>query len=330
MPASEKTKHIIRNMVAQVAKITNSSALNNEKWGGVGNSLTHKELRQQKERNSFLGRNEKVFVFVHILIAFTLIAFALIGTTTNGIAQEGMMFPPPMQQGQMMTPQQRFEHSGFEHSVVRARPITPPRLTTPPRASWTFCTQGLRRQYFYGGGFGGLMTGTKLLEVKEDELTVSFEQKAAGTGGLLVGYHFSDRMGIESRLHFSSIGIKCTGQVLGVPFSEDFATRKLTIFDVSLYRYLWSNERFNPYIRCGVGVGQQEMKVLNSIGAGTGIGTDTIVTLPLGVGVRFWCTKQIAVQADITNNIIFSTGKYKEANTTHNVAFTLGVIYSLR
>ena len=230
------------------------------------------------------------------------------------VCPEGMTFPPPMQQWQMMTPQQC-----FEHSVVRAR------LTPPPQASRTFCTQGLRQQYFYGGGFGGLMTGTKFFEEKHEEWTVSLEQKAAGTGGLLVGYHFNERMGIESRLHFSSIDIRYTGQIFGVSFSEDIATRKLTIFDVSLYRYLWGNERFNPYIRGGVGVGQQEMRI-----SGTGAGTDTIVTLPLGVGARFWCTNQIAIQADITNNIIFSTGKYKDANTTHNFAFTLGLMYSFR
>ena len=308
-------------MFAQIAKITNFSALNNEKLGGVGNLLTHKELRRQKERNSFLGRNEKVLAFVHILIAF-----ALISTTTNGIAQEGMMFSLPMQQGQMMASQQRFEYSDFEHSIVRARPITPPRLTSPPRAFQTFSARGLQRQYFYGGGFGGLMTCTKFLEIEYDDETIAFGQRAAGTGGLLVGYHFSERMGIESRLHFSSIDVKYTIQSNGTSISMDnVATRTLTIFDVSLYRYLWGNERFNPYIRGGVGVGQQEMKIL-----GTGAGTDTIVTLPLGVGARFWCTKQIAIQADITNNIIFSTGKYKDFNTTHNVAFTLGLIYSLR
>jgi hypothetical protein len=50
-----------------------------------------------------------------------------------------------------------------------------------------------------------------------------------------------------------------------------------------------------------------------------------IVTMPLGVGVRYWWNERLAIQADLLNNVVFASGI---AKTQHNVSFTVGLTYA--
>ena len=174
---------------------------------------------------------------------------------------------------------------------------------------------------YYFGGFVGAVTGSELV-------SKMIKQKTGGTGGLIFGYNFNDYWGFESRLHFASIDIYDTAyakQLIGnlnpdltvLPTSR---TNALTLFDVSAHYYPLGNAKWRPYFKYGLGFGEQ--KFVNSFGYTI---SKSVGTMPLGLGVRYWWNERLAIQADLTNNVIFASGITK---TQHNTAFTVGLSYA--
>jgi hypothetical protein len=174
---------------------------------------------------------------------------------------------------------------------------------------------------YYMGGFVGTISGSELV-------SKMIKQKSGGTGGLIFGYNFNDYWGFESRLHFSSIDIHDTAYAREL-VSEIYPdltilptsrTNKLTVLDVSAHYYPLGNAKWRPYFKYGLGFGQQEF--INTFGYkhSKGIGT-----MPLGMGMRYWWNERLAIQADLTNNIIFASGN---AKTQHDFALTLGITYA--
>jgi len=174
---------------------------------------------------------------------------------------------------------------------------------------------------YYFGGSVGVVSGSELV-------SKMIKQKEGGTGGLMFGYNYNDYWGIESRLHFSSIDIYDTAyarQLIeelnpDVTILSTTRTNKLTIFDVSAHYYPLGNAKWRPYFKYGLGFGEQ--KFVNSFGytVSKGIGA-----MPLGMGMRYWWNERLAIQADLTDNIIFASGI---AKTQHNIALTLGLTYA--
>jgi hypothetical protein len=48
-------------------------------------------------------------------------------------------------------------------------------------------------------------------------------------------------------------------------------------------------------------------------------------TMPMGIGIRYWWNERLALQGDISDNIIFATGI---AKTQHDFGFTIGITYA--
>ena len=175
---------------------------------------------------------------------------------------------------------------------------------------------------YYLGGFVGSISGSELV-------SEMIEQKSGGTGGLTFGYNFNDYWGLESRLHFASIDIKDTDQarkiiedVLGPGVIPLWTTRsnELTILDAAVHYYLLGNAKWRPYFKYGLGVGQQNF--VDIFGQKQ---SSDIITMPLGAGVRYWWNERLAIQADLVDNVIFSSGNTK---TQNNFAFTVGITYA--
>jgi len=179
---------------------------------------------------------------------------------------------------------------------------------------------------YYFGGFVGSMSGSELISKMID-------QKSGGTGGLTFGYNFNDYWGLESRLQLASIDIYDTDyarQLFELQYQELFPgmlvpplttrTNELTILDAAIHYYPLGNAKWRPYFKYGLGVGRQ--KFINTFGNEQ---SADIVTMPLGVGVRYWWNERIAIQADLLNNVVFASGI---AKTQHNVAFSVGLTYA--
>jgi len=180
---------------------------------------------------------------------------------------------------------------------------------------------------YYFGGFVGYASGSKELVSK------MIEQKNGGTGGLIFGYNFNDYWGLESRLHFTSIDIHDTDharEIFEINFQEQFPgmtvpplstrTNTLSVIDASVHYYPLGNAKWRPYFKYGLGVGRQ--RFTNTFGFEN---KANVVTMPLGVGVRYWWNERIAIQADLLNNMVFASSI---AKTQHNVSFAMGLTYA--
>ena len=180
---------------------------------------------------------------------------------------------------------------------------------------------------YYFGGFVGYMSGSKEL------VSQMIEQKSGGTGGFTFGYNFNDYWGLESRLHLASIDIRDTEyaqQLFESNFQDQFPgmatpvlttrTNELTILDAAVHYYPLGNAKWRPYFKYGLGVGRQ--RFVNTFGYEN---KADIVTMPLGVGIRYWWNERIAIQADLHNDVVFASGI---AKTQNNVSFTVGLTYA--
>ena len=179
---------------------------------------------------------------------------------------------------------------------------------------------------WYFGGFVGTMFGSDLV-------ADMIKQKHGGSGGLVVGYNFNEYWGLESRLHLASIDIYDTDyarQLFEANYLAQFPgmavpplttrTNELTVLDAAIHYYPLGNAKWRPFFKYGLGVGRQ--KFVNTFGYEQ---SSDIVTMPLGVGVRYWWNERLALQADLIDNVVFASGI---AKTQNNFAFTLGLTYS--
>lgn len=180
---------------------------------------------------------------------------------------------------------------------------------------------------WYFGGFCGWISGSELVKDMID-------QKEGAMGGLILGYNISEYWGVESRLHFASIDIKETtnGRQAFVDrytslypdstYVPNLTTRtnQLSVFDVSVHYYPLGNAKWRPYFKYGLGVARESF--VDTFG--TKRREDTM-TMPIGIGLRYWWNKNLAIQADLIDNVVFSSGI---ARTQNNVAFCVGLTYS--
>ncbi len=179
---------------------------------------------------------------------------------------------------------------------------------------------------YYFGGFVGYIYGSQLVDNMID-------QNSGANGGLKLGYYFNDYWGVESRLHFASIDIQETDYGREVYDSwyaaaypdgpyRPLTTRSnhLTTFDVSVQYYPLGNAKWRPFFTYGLGVTRESF--IDTYGVNNRVDA---ISMPIGVGLRYWWNEHLAIQADLIDNIVFSTG---QAKTQGNFAFTVGVAYS--
>ena len=179
---------------------------------------------------------------------------------------------------------------------------------------------------YYAGGFVGYVSGSELVSKMID-------QKGGGTGGFTFGYNFNDYWGLESRVHLASIEIRDTDyarQLFESSYRAQFGTEaapllttrtnELTILDAAVHYYPLGNSKWRPYFKYGLGVGQQ--RFTNTFGYENRV---DIVTMPLGMGVRYWWNERLAIQADLIDNLVFASDITK---AQHNVSFTVGLTYA--
>jgi hypothetical protein len=176
---------------------------------------------------------------------------------------------------------------------------------------------------WYFGGFVGSISGSDLV-------ADMIKQKTGGHGGLVCGYNFNEYWGLESRLHFASIDIYDTDKarsLLEQLLAEGAMlppattrTNELTVLDAAVHYYPLGNAKWRPFFKYGLGIGRQ--KFTDTFGYTQ---SADIVTMPLGMGVRYWWNERLAIQADLIDNVVFSS---KIAKTQNNFAFTVGLTYS--
>ncbi|MDR0611007.1 MAG: outer membrane beta-barrel protein [Planctomycetaceae bacterium] len=179
---------------------------------------------------------------------------------------------------------------------------------------------------YYLGGFCGWISGSQLVSGLID-------QKNGGTGGLILGYNLNEYWGVESRLHFASIDIMETnagraafqnwytasnpGQSVPVLTTRN---NRLSTVDIAVHYYPLGNAKWRPFFKYGLGFSRESF-----IDTYSKKHNENTVTMPFGIGLRYWWNENLAIQADLLDNVIFSSGV---AKTQNNIAFCVGLTYS--
>jgi hypothetical protein len=179
---------------------------------------------------------------------------------------------------------------------------------------------------YYFGGFCGWISGSQLVS----EL---IDQKHGGTGGLILGYNLNEYWGLEGRLNFASIDIRETAAGAAA-FNNWYAaanpglpvpvlttrTNQISAVDVAVHYYPLGNAKWRPFFKYGLGFGRESF-----IDTFQQKRRENTVTMPLGMGLRYWWNENMAIQADLIDNVIFSSGI---AKTQNNFAFCVGLTYA--
>jgi hypothetical protein len=179
---------------------------------------------------------------------------------------------------------------------------------------------------YYFGGFCGWISGSQLVSGLID-------QKNGGSGGLIFGYNLNEYWGLESRLYFASIDIMETeagreayrnwytsSQPQGAVPALTTRNNRLSTLDVAVHYYPLGNAKWRPFFKYGLGFTRESF--IDTFGKKR---NENTVAMPFGIGLRYWWNENLAIQADLLDNVIFSTGITK---TQNNIAFCVGLTYS--
>ncbi|MDR3183710.1 MAG: outer membrane beta-barrel protein, partial [Planctomycetaceae bacterium] len=159
------------------------------------------------------------------------------------------------------------------------------------------------------GGFIGPLIGSKI--------TDNIKQKNGSNGGMIFGYNMNDYWGLESRIYFSSLEFH---NAAGADW-----VNQLAAIDASVNYYPLGNAKWRPFLKYGFGAGRETLSLVNGGGTAGGKFSDTVVTMPTGIGMRYWWNDRLAVQSDIICNTIFASGIAKSQS---HWSFGLGLTYS--
>ena len=212
--------------------------------------------------------------------------------------------------------------SGMKTMTPFNTPSAPHKGVGQPMAidSW------LDRPYYFGG-FCGSMSGSQLV-------SNMIQQKHGSQGGLIFGFNIQDYWGIESRLHFGSLSITETknGKQIyenwyksihpGTAFIPPLSSRsnELTTLDLSVHYYPLGNAKWRPFFKYGLGFARENFT--DTYGKKQKI--DAVV-MPMGMGVKYWWNRNLALHVDLVDNIVFASGVTK---TQNNVALSVGLTWA--
>lgn len=164
-------------------------------------------------------------------------------------------------------------------------------------------TSWLNRPY-YVGFFAGALSG--------DELQAGLIEQGGGfiAGGRL-GIDFDHYWGTEARLAFSDLAVDYDGFL-------HTGQSNVSMFDVNLLYYPLGDTRWRPYLSIGFGVHNfaYETAFDQKVRASP-------VALPIGVGLKYAITSNLAMRFDLTDNITFGDGD--QADAMQNLSFVGGL-----
>jgi hypothetical protein len=159
-----------------------------------------------------------------------------------------------------------------------------------------------RRRWLYADLFIGAISG-------DEAIDDSVAQHTSFFGGLRLGCEFSDPWAVEARIGHSSVDL---ANLQGDPNRR---TGDLTLWDVSLVQFLGDDPWLRPYLTVGVGA------VNFQFDDATGQPVDeTVVGVPVGIGIMHRHDDWLAFRFDLTDNMAFGGGT--PLGTQHNFSAT--------
>ena len=131
-------------------------------------------------------------------------------------------------------------------------------------------------------------------------------------GGRL-GYNITNTLGIEGNWNFikSYVDNKDLTPTRQGQFSGPTNSVFITHYNLDLLYHFLPEGRINPYITAGYGIVHYTPKINNK----------NLSVLDFGLGAKFWVAENVALRADVRDNMIFD-------EHIHDVSTTLGVVFA--
>ncbi len=164
------------------------------------------------------------------------------------------------------------------------------------RTSWR------NRPWFAGWQIGQLNGG--------DLVAGNVQQHAALMGGYWIGYDFDHYFGAEMEWAFAHPELSDSRWSIPRTGTDVF-------WDLDVLYYPWGDARYRPYFKLGLGVTGVHFEDERGDYFNRGL-----VTIPLGMGVKYYWKRWLALRLDLTDRIAIGSGRVA---TMHNWSFVGGV-----
>jgi len=131
-------------------------------------------------------------------------------------------------------------------------------------------------------------------------------------GGRL-GYNFTGNFGIEAAAEYIMSGVDDKSKTFSRKgqFTSPMNDVNILMYHLDLVYHFMPEAKLNPFIVAGYGAAYYDPKKINS-------GNMSIVDF--GVGAKYWVADNIAIRADLRDNLVLD-------QTIHNLQATLGVVF---
>ena len=170
------------------------------------------------------------------------------------------------------------------------------------------------------GCFGGMVNGGPLIDDWVGD-TYGFY------GGWRLGWDTTPNLGLETRFAFGTMKLYDSISAKAAMEKLDQATGQAPIgvgrnaelfqWDVELLYYPWGETRLRPYLLTGMGL--SNIYFTDRLGESYQV---TSLSLPVGVGVKYLCSEQLAFRLDLLDDIALSSDHLQ---VQQNLALTIGV-----
>ncbi|MEX2173877.1 MAG: porin family protein [Pirellulaceae bacterium] len=164
-------------------------------------------------------------------------------------------------------------------------------------------TSWLNRPWYFGAFLGGLLA--------DDLIAGHVESNNSHFIGGRLGWDFDHYWGLEGRYAFSRPQLTdALGDNLSSPSRDYFV-------DVSLAYYPWGDSQWRPF--ASVGMGFQTFRFRDDQDRSV---HQSLLSVPLGVGLKFYHSPLLSLRLDAYDNIAFGDGKLR---TMQNFSLAAGV-----
>lgn len=164
-------------------------------------------------------------------------------------------------------------------------------------------TSWRNRPFQIGGLFGGLI-GDSLIDG-------AIDQQDGLIGGYRLGWDFDHYWGTELRYAFARQDLIDLQGMTALPTGAD------QFLDLNLLYYPWGDAQWRPFASVGLGFANFRFYDANQV-----LVDDDLLTIPLGVGVKYYYRPWLAWRTSVMDNLSIGS---QGLDTMHNLSFTVGV-----
>ncbi len=190
--------------------------------------------------------------------------------------------------------------------MVPSSPFLPVATAPEPQGFFPVVSEPWMQRPITAGMFTGIFWGD--MAIGENVMLES----GLMAGGRF-GWDWNDRWAWEGRLAFATLDVSYPGTELRGRDAD------VILFDVQLQLSPWSTPRMKPYFALGAGMAYYELLDHNHW-----VVSETVFTLPFGLGIKYRYDDWMVLRLDLTNNLSFGE-RASGLRNMHNISLVGGL-----